>query len=198
MILYLIGQLTTDGGTGYAIEYTGERHSRARHGRADDGLQHVDRSRRPRGMIAPDEMTFDYLRGREFAPADFDAAVARWRQLPTDAGAKYDRVADLRRRGRRAASHLGHESRAGGHGRRQDAQSRRHGGRKRSQERRQRVGLHGPQAGHADCESVTLDRVFIGSCTNSRIAILRAAAAVVKGYHVAGSVHAMVVPGSGR
>ena len=123
LILYLIGQLTTDGGTGYAIEYTGS---------AIRGLDMEERmtvcnmsieAGARAGMIAPDDVTFDYLRGREFAPSDFDAAVARWRQLPSDAGGKLRPRRNLQRRGRRPASHLGHESRAGGHGARQDSQS---------------------------------------------------------------------------
>ena len=76
LILYLIGQITTDGGTGYVHRVHRRGDPRAEHGRADDRLQHVDRSRARAGMIAPDETTFDYLRGREFAPQDFDAAVA--------------------------------------------------------------------------------------------------------------------------
>src|SRR6188508_1914125 len=93
IILYLIGQITTDGGTGYVIEYTGE---------AIRGLNMEERmtvcnmsieAGARAGMIAPDQATFDYLRGRPFAPqgADFEAAVARWKQLPTDAGAQYDK-----------------------------------------------------------------------------------------------------------
>src|SRR5690349_18733089 len=91
VILYLIGQITTDGGTGYVIEYTGE---------AIRGLSMEERmtvcnmsieAGARAGMIAPDQTTFDYVRGREFAPQDFDAAVAKWKQLPTDAGAKYDK-----------------------------------------------------------------------------------------------------------
>ena len=94
MILYLIGQITTDGGTGLRHRIHRQRDSFAVDGRADDRLQHVDRSRRRAGMIAPDAKTFDYLRGREFAPQgpDFDAAVAHWSQLLTDAGAKYDKL----------------------------------------------------------------------------------------------------------
>src|SRR5438105_2741211 len=92
-ILYLIGQITTDGGTGHVIEYTGE---------AIRGLNMEERmtvcnmtieAGARAGMIAPDEKTFDYLRGRPYAPqgAAYEAAVARWKRLPTDAGAKYDK-----------------------------------------------------------------------------------------------------------
>src|SRR4029079_19670601 len=93
IILYLIGQITTDGGTGYVIEYTGE---------AIRGLNMEERmtvcnmsieAGARAGMIAPDQTTFDYLRGRPYAPqgAAFEAAMARWKELPTDAGAKYDK-----------------------------------------------------------------------------------------------------------
>ena len=75
-------------------------------------------------MIAPDETTFEYLRGREFAPRDFDAAVARWRNLPSDPGATYDKVAGLRSGRRRAAGHLGHQSRPGRAGDRPGARTR--------------------------------------------------------------------------
>ena len=69
------------------------RHARARYGRPHDGLQYVDRSGRARRMVAPDDTTFNYLHGREFAPKgkDWDDAVARWKKLPTDEGAKFDR-----------------------------------------------------------------------------------------------------------
>src|SRR3954465_2432340 len=93
IILYLIGQITTDGGTGYVIEYTGE---------AIRGLNMEERmtvcnmsieAGARAGMIAPDQTTFGYLRGRPYAPqgAAFEAAVARWGELPTDSGAKYDK-----------------------------------------------------------------------------------------------------------
>ena len=92
VILYLIGQITTDGGTGYVIEYTGS---------TIRGLSMAERltvcnmsieAGARAGMIAPDQTTYDYLRGREFAPKNFDAAVAQWEQLPSDPGAVYDRV----------------------------------------------------------------------------------------------------------
>src|SRR4051812_43623746 len=93
LILYLIGEITTDGGTGYVIEYTGE---------AIRGLNMEERmtvcnmsieAGARAGLIAPDQTTFDYIKGREFAPqgAAYEAAVAKWKQLPTDLGAKYDK-----------------------------------------------------------------------------------------------------------
>jgi 3-isopropylmalate/(R)-2-methylmalate dehydratase large subunit len=199
VILYLIGQITTDGGTGYVIEYTGE---------AIRGLSMEERmtvcnmsieAGARAGMIAPDDKTYEYIRGREFAPkgADWDAAVARWKQLPTDAGAKYDKslvfkAADISPQvtwgtnpGQVAPvtakvpdpKALGDETTQ-----------------KSAAQALQYMGL---TAG-TPLTDVKIDRVFIGSCTNARIGDLRAAAAVVRGHKVAGSVHAMVVPGSGQ
>src|SRR5438477_1182005 len=93
LILYLIGQITTDGGTGYVIEYTGEAiRSLGMEERMTVCNMTIEAGARA-GMIAPDQTTYDYIKGREFAPkgAEFDKAVARWKQLPTDAGAKYDK-----------------------------------------------------------------------------------------------------------
>ena len=199
VILYLIGQITTDGGTGYVIEYTGE---------AIRGLNMEERmtvcnmsieAGARAGMIAPDEKTYEYIRGREFAPqgAAFDKAVANWRQLPTDAGARYDKslvfkAADITPQvtwgtnpGQVAPvtakvpdpANLGDET--------------------TQKSAAQALKYMGLTAGTPLTE-VTLDRVFIGSCTNARIGDLRAAAAVVHGYRVAPKVHAMVVPGSGQ
>jgi 3-isopropylmalate/(R)-2-methylmalate dehydratase large subunit len=92
LILYLIGKISTSGGTGYVLEYTGEAiRALTMEERMTICNMSIEAGARA-GMIAPDETTFEYLRGREFAPADFDAAVGRWKQLPSDEGAKYDRV----------------------------------------------------------------------------------------------------------
>jgi 3-isopropylmalate/(R)-2-methylmalate dehydratase large subunit len=199
VILYLIGQITTDGGTGYVIEYTGE---------AIRGLNMEERmtvcnmsieAGARAGMIAPDQTTFDYLRGRPYAPqgAAYEAAVARWKQLPTDAGAKYDKslvfkaadispqvtwgtnpgqVAPVTAKVPNPAT-LGDETEQ-----------------KSAARALEYMGL---TAG-TPLTDVAINRVFIGSCTNARIGDLRAAAAVVKGHKVAGTVNAMVVPGSGQ
>jgi 3-isopropylmalate/(R)-2-methylmalate dehydratase large subunit len=199
LILYLIGQITTDGGTGYVIEYTGE---------AIRGLNMEERmtvcnmsieAGARAGMIAPDEKTYEYIRGREFAPqgAAFEAAVAGWKQLPTDPGAKYDKsllfkAADISPQitwgtnpGQVAPvtskvpnpTALGDETEQ-----------------KSAARALEYMGL----AAGTPLTDLKIDRVFIGSCTNARIGDLRAAAAVVKGHKVAGSVNAMVVPGSGQ
>jgi len=199
VILYLIGQITTDGGTGYVIEYTGE---------AIRGLNMEERmtvcnmsieAGARAGMIAPDEITFDYLRGRPYAPqgAAYEETVARWKQLPTDAGAKYDKslvykaadispqvtwgtnpgqVAPVTAKVPNPAT-LGDETEQ-----------------KSAARALEYMGL---TAG-TPLTDVSVNRVFIGSCTNARIGDLRAAAAVVKGHKVSGTVNAMVVPGSGQ
>jgi 3-isopropylmalate/(R)-2-methylmalate dehydratase large subunit len=149
------------------------------------------------GMIAPDDVTYDYIRGREFAPRDYDAAVERWRQLPSDEGAQYDRVmifqaADVTPQitwGTNPAqvapvnANVPDPAQYGSDDERKSAAS--------------ALEYMGLVAGTPLTE-LAVDRVFIGSCTNGRIEDLRAAAAVLKGYHVADRVHAMVVPGSGQ
>jgi 3-isopropylmalate/(R)-2-methylmalate dehydratase large subunit len=149
------------------------------------------------GMIAPDATTFDYLRGRDYAPRDFERAVAAWEKLPSDPGAAYDRVevfsaADVVPQvtwGTNPAQVVGVDAGVPDPGSFTDANDR------SSAERAlEYMGL----AGGTPIVEIPLERVFIGSCTNSRIEDLRAAASVVRGYRVAPSVRAMVVPGSGR
>jgi 3-isopropylmalate/(R)-2-methylmalate dehydratase large subunit len=149
------------------------------------------------GMVAPDEKTFEYLRGREFAPKDYDAAVARWRQLPSDPGARYDRVQVFQ------ASDVVPQVTWGtnpgqvapvGSKVPNPAELPNENDRKSAASALEYMGL---KAGTPITE-LKVDRVFIGSCTNSRIEDLRAAAAVVRGYRVAPTVNAMVVPGSGQ
>ena len=111
VILYLIGQITTDGGTGYCIEYTGEViRALTMEKRMTVCNMSIEGGARA-GLIAPDDTTYDYLRGRPHAPqgADFDTAVARWRKLPTDPGAKYDKSLVYDGAIDRAASQLGHQ-----------------------------------------------------------------------------------------
>ena len=197
LILYLIGQLTTDGGTGYVIEYTGSAiRALSMEERMTVCNMSIEAGARA-GMIAPDETTFDYLRGRPFVPQDFDAAVARWRQLPTDAGAKYDKVLTFQ-----AAdispqvtwgTNPGQVAPVSGHVPLADEMP----GDAERKSLASALAYMDLKPG-APIEEIAVDRVFIGSCTNARIEDLRAAAAVVRGYKVAGRVGAMVVPGSGQ
>lgn len=199
LILYLIGQITTDGGTGHVIEYTGEAiRALSQEERMTVCNMSIEAGARA-GMIAPDEKTFAYVRGREFAPKgkDFDAAVERWRELPSDVGAKYDRVLVFHAKdimpqvtwGTNPGQVVPVTGRVPS-----PAEFVSDEDRKTAVRSLEYMGL---DAG-LPIMSLRLNRVFIGSCTNSRIEDLRAAAAVVRGYHVSDSVHAMVVPGSGQ
>ena len=197
LILYVIGRLTTDGGTGYCIEYTGEAiRALSMEERMTVCNMTIEAGARA-GMIAPDEKTFEYLRGREFAPKDYDAAVKRWRELPSDPGAKYDRVeifnaADIAPQvtwgtnpGQVApvTAAVPNPAELADENERKSAAS--------------ALDYMALKPG-TPLATVAIDRVFIGSCTNSRIEDLRAAAAVVRGHHVSDRVQAMVVPGSGQ
>jgi 3-isopropylmalate/(R)-2-methylmalate dehydratase large subunit len=199
LILYLIGQITTDGGTGYVIEYTGEAIRRLNmEERMTVCNMSIEAGARA-GMIAPDATTFDYLRGREFAPqgAAFEAAVAQWERLPTDPGAAYDqsRVFDATRIAPQVTWGTNPGQVASVTGRVPDpAEFRTEAERKSAAKALEYMGLK-PGTPLTD---IPIDRVFIGSCTNARLGDLRAAAAVVQGYRVAPHVQAMVVPGSGQ
>jgi len=197
LILYLIGQITTDGGTGYVIEYTGEAiRSLNMEERMTVCNMSIEAGARA-GMIAPDEITFEYVRGREFAPKDFEAAVARWKQLPSDPGAKYDKVnvykaSDIQPQvtwGTNPGQVAPINSTVPSPADFNDPTEQ-----KTTARALEYMGLMPGQR----LTEIPIDRVFIGSCTNARIGDLRAAAAVVKGHRVAGSVNAMVVPGSGQ
>jgi 3-isopropylmalate/(R)-2-methylmalate dehydratase large subunit len=146
-------------------------------------------------MIAPDEKTFDYVRGRPLAPKDFDAAVARWERLPSDPDAQFDRTlefsADVIEPQVTWGTNLGQvvpiSGRVPDPAELSDPDDR--------QAAVRALEYMGLQAGTA-IEDIRIDRVFIGSCTNGRIEDLRSAAAVARGYRVADGVAAMVVPGS--
>jgi 3-isopropylmalate/(R)-2-methylmalate dehydratase large subunit len=196
LILYLIGEITTDGGTGYVIEYTGSAiRALSMEERMTVCNMSIEAGARA-GMIAPDETTFEYLRGRQFAPGDYEAAVARWKKLPTDPGATYDKSLVFK------ASDITPQVTWGTNpgqvapvtGRIPDPATA--GDDTERKTVANALAYMGLEAGAAITD-LTLDRVFIGSCTNSRIEDLRAAAAVAKGHKVSGHVGAMVVPGSG-
>jgi 3-isopropylmalate/(R)-2-methylmalate dehydratase large subunit len=199
MILYLIGKIGTAGGTGYVIEYTGAcMTALSMEQRMTVCNMSIEAGARA-GMIAPDQVTFDYLKGRPEAPAGeaFDKAVARWRSLPSDPGAVYDlsqtyRGQDIQPQvtwGTNPDRYVGIDQAVPSPDEFDDATER-----KSTEQALQYMGLTAGTPLHA----VKLNRVFIGSCTNARIEDLRAAAAVAKGYKVSGDVSAMVVPGSGQ
>jgi 3-isopropylmalate/(R)-2-methylmalate dehydratase large subunit len=150
------------------------------------------------GLIAPDDTTFAYLKGRPMAPkgADWDQAVAYWRTLPTDAGARYDREVVLKAADIVPMVTWGTSPEdvapITGVVPNPDAAP---DANKASAWRRS-LDYMGLQPGQRMSE-LAVDKVFIGSCTNGRIEDLRAAAAVARGRHVADSVYAMIVPGSG-
>lgn len=197
LILYLIGKLTTSGGTGYVLEYTGEViRGLSMEERMTVCNMSIEAGARA-GMIAPDQKTFDYMRGRPFAPADLAGAIEQWRQLPSDAGAKYDRVDVYQGRdiepqitwGTNPGQVISVNARVPSPTDFADETER-----KSTASALEYMGL---RAG-VPLTDVAIQRVFIGSCTNARIEDLRAAATVVKGHRVSSNVNAMVVPGSGQ
>ncbi|MEL7497027.1 MAG: 3-isopropylmalate dehydratase large subunit [Planctomycetota bacterium] len=196
LVLFLIGKLTTSGGTGYVLEYCGEAiEALSMEQRMTICNMSIEAGARA-GMIAPDEKTFEYLCDREFAPKDFEAAVARWKKLPTDPGAKYDRsdsfdatkIAPQVTWGTNPGQVTCVTSRIPSPGDFSDP----------TEQKSCELALeYMDLKPGTPIEDVNIDRVFIGSCTNSRIQDLRAAAAVVKDRRIHSNVSAMVVPGSG-
>jgi 3-isopropylmalate/(R)-2-methylmalate dehydratase large subunit len=195
--LGIIGKIGTDGATGYVIEYGGEAvRSLSMEGRMTLCNMSIEAGARA-GMVAPDETTFGYIKGRRFAPqaADWDAAVGYWRTLASDTGAKYDTVIEIN------AAELAPFVTWGTNpgmvvpitARVPDLPT---NGNTNDRANTQRMlDYMGLEPG-TPIEQIRLERVFIGSCTNSRLEDLRAAARVAKGHKVAPGVRAMVVPGS--
>jgi 3-isopropylmalate/(R)-2-methylmalate dehydratase large subunit len=197
IILAIIGKIGIDGATGYVIEYTGEAiRSLSMEGRMTVCNMSIEAGGRA-GMVAPDEKTFAYLKGRPRAPqgADWDAAVRYWRTLPSDAGAAYDRVVTLD-----ADNLVPYVTWGTNPGQvvpitglvPDPAQFAQEADRRSAEGALEYMAL---QPG-TRMEDVKLDRVFIGSCTNARIEDLRAAAKVIDGKRVHQDIYAMVVPGS--
>ncbi len=197
LALGIIGQIGTDGATGYVIEYAGDAvRALSMEGRMTLCNMSIEGGARA-GMVAPDETTFAYVRGRRFAPkgTDWEQAVQHWRSLRSDEGASHDKIVEI------DASTLAPFVTWGTNpgmvvpvdGRIPELAAFRNNGDRQSAERMlEYMGLEpGVPIGE-----VPIDRVFIGSCTNSRLEDLRLAARVAKGYHVNPKVRAMVVPGS--
>ena len=197
IILAIIGKIGTDGATGCVIEYAGSAiRALSMEGRMTICNMSIEAGARA-GMIAPDEKTFAYLKGRRYSPkgAAWDRAVAEWSKLPSDPGAKFDRelvidatalvpyvswgtspgmVAPVTANVPDPASAPNEQERKG---------------------LERALEYMGLKAG-TPLKEVAVDRVFIGSCTNSRIEDLRAAAKIAAGHKVSAHVSAMVVPGS--
>ncbi|MBL6723964.1 MAG: 3-isopropylmalate dehydratase large subunit [Rubripirellula sp.] len=197
MILYLIGQLGTAGGTGYVLEYTGPCVRKlSMEERMTVCNMSIEAGARA-GMIAPDQTTFDYLRGKPEVPSDFEAAVERWKHFTTDPGASFD-VSKVFQ-GKDIEPQITWGTNPGQVcGVNQSIPSPSDFADPTDQKTTSNaLSYMGLNAGTPISE-VNINRVFIGSCTNARIEDLRAAAKVLKGHHVASDVNAMVVPGSGQ
>ncbi|MFN7944189.1 MAG: 3-isopropylmalate dehydratase large subunit [Blastocatellia bacterium] len=197
IILYIIRTIGTDGATGYVIEYAGEAiRNLTMEERMTVCNMSIEAGARA-GLIAPDETTFNYIEGREFAPQGqaFQDAVAYWKTLPTEDGATFDReltidAAQLEPQvswGTSPGMVVDVTGQVPSPDQMPDENSRK--------AVRRALEYMGLEAGTPISE-VRIDRVFIGSCTNSRIEDLRAAASIAKGHKVASHVNAMVVPGS--
>ncbi|MFV0322631.1 MAG: 3-isopropylmalate dehydratase large subunit [Alphaproteobacteria bacterium] len=198
IILAIIGEIGTAGGTGYVIEFAGDAiKNLSMEGRMSVCNMAIEGGARA-GLIAPDEVTFEYIKGRPLAPQGelFDKAVAYWQTLPSDADAKFDKIVELEAADiipqvtwgtspedvvpitgtvpiiPNSFSEMERES------------------------YKRKYKYMGIEPGQK-IQDIKIDRVFIGSCTNGRIEDLRAAAAIAQGHKVAAGVNAMVVPGSG-
>jgi 3-isopropylmalate/(R)-2-methylmalate dehydratase large subunit len=188
LILGTIGQMGTNGAAGHAVEYTGEViRGFSMEQRMTVCNMTIEGGGRA-GMIAPDDTTYEWVKGRPGAPEDFDAAVAEWRSLHTDDGAAYDREITV------DASALSPLVTWGTNPGQVVPVTEAVPDPRTETDERSLVYM-GLEAG-TPMREVKLDRVFIGSCTNARIGDLRAAAEIVRGRKVASSVNAMVVPGS--
>jgi len=197
LVLAIIGRIGTGGGIGSVIEYRGEAiRSLSMEGRMTVCNMSIEAGAKA-GLIAPDDTTFAYLQGRTYAPtgADWDAAVAYWRTLPTDEGAVFDKVVDIDATQLRPFVSWGTNP---GQVIELDGNVPDPAGFADASERdaaARALEYMGLTAG-TPMKDIPVQTVFIGSCTNSRIEDLRAAAAVAEGRRVADGVRAMVVPGS--
>jgi 3-isopropylmalate/(R)-2-methylmalate dehydratase large subunit len=198
LALGIIGQIGTDGAAGHVLEYAGEAvRGLSMEQRMTLCNMSIEAGARA-GMVAPDETTFSYVRGRRFAPRnqEWEKAVEYWRGLPTDDGAAFDKVVEIDAAGLSPFVTWGTNPGmvAPVTGRVPEVGSLKDADRRATELALQYMGLEPGKR----IEEIGIDRVFIGSCTNSRIEDLRAAARVAKGHHVSPKVRAMVVPGSQR
>ena len=197
LALGIIGQIGTDGATGCAIEYAGDAvRALSMEGRMTLCNMSIESGARA-GMVAADEKTFAYLKGRRFAPAGdaWEKAVRHWQTFKSDDDAQFDRTVEIDASSLEpfvtwgtspgmvvpVTSFVPDPAAAGSAADRQAAE---------------RALQYMALKPHTSIQDITIDRAFIGSCTNARLEDLRAAARVVKGYRISSSVSAMVVPGS--
>ena len=195
LILATIGRLGVGGMQGYAVEYAGEAiRALSMENRMTICNMTIEAGGRA-GMVAPDETTFDYIKGRPGAPEDFGAAVERWRQLPTDDGASFDTEVEVDAAAispmvtwgttpgmvvqvtDQVPDPMALDSPA-------------------DREAAERALAYMDLSPGTPMTEIPLDRIFIGSCTNSRISDLREAAGLLDGRKIASSLRGMVVPGS--
>jgi 3-isopropylmalate/(R)-2-methylmalate dehydratase large subunit len=199
VVLAIIGRIGTAGGTGCAIEFAGSTlRAMSMEGRMTVCNMAIEAGARA-GMVAVDDTTLAYLKGRPFAPkgADWERAVEYWRGLRSDLDAKFDRevTLDAREIGPHVTWGTSPEMVAAVDGAVPDPEKEKDSLRREGMERALQYMALTPRTPITD---IRIDKVFIGSCTNSRIEDLRAAAAVVKGRRKASGVKlALVVPGSG-
>ena len=187
-ILGLIGQITAAGGQGYVLEYAGPAiDALSMEGRMTICNMSIEAGARA-GYCAPDDTTFTYLEGKVGVPKDFDAAVAEWSQLRSDPDAEYDRVEVVN------VSELAPQV-SWGTNPGQVAPITGTVPEPTTADEERALAYMDLKAGQS-LQDVKIDRVFLGSCTNSRIEDMRAAARIVEGKKVAPNVNAMVVPGS--
>jgi 3-isopropylmalate/(R)-2-methylmalate dehydratase large subunit len=197
--LAVIGKIGTAGGTGYAIEFAGSAiRELSMEGRMTLCNMAIEAGARA-GMVAADDTTINYVKGRPFAPkaGQWDAAVAYWRTLHSDESAQFDAVVELDAASIQPQVTWGTspEMVVGVDGRVPDLSLAKNDVQRGDWERA--YAYMGLQA-NTPISDIAIDKVFIGSCTNSRIEDLRAAASVAKGKHVAANIKlALVVPGSG-
>jgi len=198
VILAIIREIGVSGGIGHVIEYRGDViRALSMEGRMTICNMSIEAGARA-GLIAPDDTTFAYVEGRNFAPkgVSWERALDTWRALPTDDGAPFDRSIMLRGEeiepcvtwGTTPAQSVNVKGRVPDPASMPD---------ERARELAERSLAYMDLKAGTAIEDIPIDRVFLGSCTNGRIEDLRAAAAVVRGRSVAPSVRAMVVPGSG-
>lgn len=199
LILAIIAKIGTNGGQGYVLEYRGSAiEDLSMEARMTICNMSIEAGARA-GMIAPDDKTFTYLKGRPHAPegADWDAAVAYWRTLPTDSDATYDAEVDIDADTLEPFVTWGTNPGMGVSlsGSVPDPRNLSDETARRTAEKA--LEYMGLSAG-TKMKDIKVDTVFIGSCTNGRIEDLRAAADIVKGHHKNAEVRVLVVPGSAR